>query len=125
MCLSWNERLGWRGRDAKRSGAETRNQVTSVVAEALHPYRQWLGLDSGSEHPNHYELLSLPLFEEDLAKIRSAADRALSRVRSHRPGAHAAAWAKLLDELAQAKACLGDPARTGGENATAGMIPLA
>ncbi len=31
-------------------------------------------------------------------------------MRSHRPGAHAAQWAQLLDELAQAKACLSDSA---------------
>ncbi len=82
--------------------------MTSVVADALNPYRQWLELDTDASSLNHYELLGLPLYENDADKILHAADRALARVRSHRPGTHAAAWSKLLDELAQAKKCLRD-----------------
>lgn len=85
------------------------------MAEALNPYRQWLGLEwepeSGNSCPNHYLLLDLPPFEEDRLAIQAAADRALARVRSHRPGPHAAAWAQLLDQLSTAKFCLLDPDR--------------
>ena len=43
--------------------------------------------------------------------MTTAADRALARVRGFRPGVHAAAWARLLDELASAKSCFSDPER--------------
>jgi hypothetical protein len=79
------------------------------VNEAFNPYREWLGLDSHIEAPNYYELLGLPQFEGDAARLLAAADRALVRVRGFRPGAQAAAWARLLDELAAAKRCLCDP----------------
>jgi hypothetical protein len=78
------------------------------VNEAFNPYREWLGLDSHIDAPNYYELLAVPLFEADTARLLAAADRALVRVRGHRPGAQAAAWARLLDELAAAKRCLCD-----------------
>lgn len=77
--------------------------------EAFNPYREWLGLDAHIEAPNYYELLGLPQFEADAARLLAAADRALVRVRGFRPGAQAAAWARLLDELAAAKRCLCDP----------------
>lgn len=77
--------------------------------EAFNPYREWLGLDAHIEAPNYYELLGLPPFEADAARLLTAADRALVRVRGFRPGAQAAAWARLLDELAAAKRCLCDP----------------
>ena len=64
-----------------------------------------------STAPDYYQLLGLDLFEKDRTRLTTAADRALARVRSFRPGAHAAAWARLLDELAAAKSCFSDPER--------------
>ena len=85
--------------------------MTFVVTEAFNPYREWLGLDTDARDLNHYQLFDLPELEENAAKIHAAAERALVRVRSHRPGAQAAAWARLLDTLAAAKTCLTDPAQ--------------
>ncbi len=100
------------GSDARLSPAIANSHwVLSVVTEAFNPFREWLGLDLQAAQPNHYQLLDLPEFEADAGKIQAASDRALSRVRSHRPGAHAAAWAQLLDALAAAKRCLSDPAQ--------------
>jgi hypothetical protein len=76
----------------------------------FNPYREWLGLES-VESPNHYELLSLPMFEVDAARIATAAERATTKVRSFRPGPDARAWSQLLDQIAEAKACLSDDAR--------------
>ncbi len=87
------------------------------MSEAFNPYREWLGLETDNCQLNHYQLLDVADFEEDVAKIHSAADRALARVRSHRPGAQAAAWAQLLDAIATAKSCLGDPARKAAYDA--------
>lgn len=74
------------------------------MAEAFNPYREWLGLQV--VQPNHYELLSLPIYEPDIEAVALAADRAATRVRSFRPGANAAAWSRLLDEIHAAKECL-------------------
>ena len=74
------------------------------MAEAFNPYREWLGLEMA--RPNYYELLSVPLFEPDIEVVVLAADRAATRVRSFRPGANAAAWSHLLDEIHAAKECL-------------------
>ncbi|MHB0959865.1 MAG: hypothetical protein ACYC0X_29935 [Pirellulaceae bacterium] len=81
------------------------------MSEAFNPYHEWLGLSADIKAPDYYQLLSLEPFEEDRSRLTAAADRALARVRSFRPGAQAAAWARLLDELASAKSCLRDPAQ--------------
>lgn len=108
---------GARGGGVGGSVIHTLNLVVGVVSKVVNPYRQWLGLDTDAQSLNYYELLNLPLFEGDAEKIHRAADRALVRVRGQRPGARAVAWARLLDELAQAKACLGDPAKKSSYDA--------
>ena len=74
----------------------------------FNPYHQWLGLDPQLSQPNYYELLGIDEKEADAEKIAAAADIALSRVRSYRPGDRAPQWARLLDEIAAAKKCLHD-----------------
>lgn len=76
------------------------------MSDGFNSYREWLGLRGSS--PNYYELLGLPLQASDPAKIASAADRAITRVRSFRPGPQAREWARLLDEIRAAKECLLD-----------------
>lgn len=71
-------------------------------------YREWLGLDNPTTNPSYYEMLGLDPSEQRSQKISEAADRAIAKVRSCRPGPHAAQWAKLLDELKEAKSCLLD-----------------
>ncbi len=77
----------------------------------FNPYVEWLGLSADVAEPNHYQLLGLPNFEADVAKIAVAADKAMSRVRGFRPGPNAKAWSKLLDELLLAKGRLLDADR--------------
>ncbi len=86
-------------------------QAADHVSEAFNPYREWLGLEADVEAPHFYQLLGVELFEDDRAELMTAADKALVRVRGFRPGPQAAAWAKLLDELAQAKACFQNQSR--------------
>jgi hypothetical protein len=83
----------------------------SIVSDGFNPYREWLGL--GANSPNHYELLGLPLQESDTATIAGAAERAITRVRSFRPGPLAREWAGLLDEIRAAKECLLNADRRG------------
>ena len=71
----------------------------------MNPYQQWLGWSGGSD-PNYYELLEVARDETDPQKLAAAADKAIARVRAHRPGEYAAQWAALLDELSQIRATL-------------------
>ena len=73
----------------------------------MNPLQEWLGIDE--DQPNHYQLLGVEEFERDERKLAAAADRAMSKVRSCRPGQHSKQWAALLDRLADAKRCLTDP----------------
>ena len=75
----------------------------------MNAFQEWLGLDF--EDPNFYQLFGLAAFETDTRKIELAADRAMAKVRSCRPGPHAEIWADLLDQLADAKRVLTDPER--------------
>lgn len=79
------------------------------MPDTFNPYREWLGLESVAATPDHYALLGLPQNEQDPQRIQQAAERATIRVRSHRPGAQAADWARILDEIQAAKNCLLDP----------------
>lgn len=81
------------------------------MKEAFNPYHEWLGIEPNLCRPNFYQLCGLADFESDPGKIRAAVDRAVVKVRGFRPGAQATAWAQLLDELAQAKKQLTDPAQ--------------
>ncbi len=96
------------------------------VAEAFNPYRQWLDLDTSSPQSD-YELLGLKPFEQSAATIAAAADRAIARVRSHRPGDQAAAWSRLLDDLNNAKRRLGDAQEKSryDEGLRSGVTPVA
>lgn len=78
------------------------------MEEAFNPYQHWLALPATLAEPSHYELLELDADEQDPSVIRLAADRALARVRSSRPGTRAVAWTQLLDRIAEAKKCLAD-----------------
>ena len=83
----------------------------AAVPADFNPYHEWLGLDPTLSSPNYFQLLGLDDSEEDAGRIVAAADRALSRVRSCRPGPRARRWTGLLDEVAAAKRCLADPAQ--------------
>ncbi len=74
------------------------------------PYRRWLGIPPKDQPPNHYRLLGLELFENDLDLIEGAADKQMGFVRQYQSGEHATHAAKLLNELANARLCLLKPA---------------
>ena len=74
------------------------------------PYEQWLEIRYDGTVPSYYEMIGVATDEVDLAVIEAAADRALARVRACLPGAQAASWTQLLDQLNDAKACLTDSA---------------
>ena len=75
------------------------------------PYHRWLGIPAQEQPPNHYRLLGLVLFEDDLEVIRDAAERQMAHVRRYALGRHAELSQKILNELGAAKACLMDAAK--------------
>lgn len=78
------------------------------MSEEFDPYREWLGFDNKTASTTYYKLLGLREFESDQNLIATAADKAIRKLRSQRPGPHSAAWSKILDELQDIKACLLD-----------------
>jgi hypothetical protein len=79
-------------------------------SEDFDPYYQWLGI-SPSERPcDHYRLLGLPRFEEDLARVVAAAEARMTLVRSYQVGPRGRYTQRVLNELSAAKVCLTTPA---------------
>jgi serine/threonine protein kinase len=72
------------------------------------PYVDWLGAPPDSLPPNDYELLGVPIFEDDQARIRIGYQRQLAKVRQHLDGPRRAEAQRLIDELAQAHQRLAD-----------------
>ena len=79
------------------------------MAEQFDPYRKWLGIPDQPQHPHHYQLLGLALFEDDPDVIENAANRQMTHVRSFQTGQYANHSQDLLNEIAQAKICLLQP----------------
>ena len=61
--------------------------------------------------PDHYELLRLPRFEDDAAKIDAHYKKLNTHVRSYASGDLGEASQKVLNDLAKAMLCLTDPER--------------
>ncbi|MFO1042315.1 MAG: hypothetical protein U0941_11050 [Planctomycetaceae bacterium] len=74
------------------------------------PYRKWLGIPPKDQPPNHYRLLGLENFEDDLDVVEGAAERQMGFVRQYQSGEYAADAARILNELATARLCLLKPA---------------
>ncbi|HET6880447.1 MAG TPA: PA14 domain-containing protein, partial [Pirellulales bacterium] len=76
------------------------------MPDSFDPYRKWLGIATPERPPNHYELLGVELFESDEETIGHAAERRIAYLRSLDGSEHADLRARILNELAAAKACL-------------------
>src|SRR5262249_41197256 len=75
----------WKVRRHSRSrvslNAKT-GQINLLRAETMFdPYRKWLDIQSKEQPPNHYRLLSVDLFENDLDVIEGAADWTMASYR--------------------------------------------
>lgn len=75
------------------------------------PYHKWLGIPKDQRPPTHYQLLGLAPNETDAEVIDEAAVRQTTHVRAYQIGPHAAECTKLLNEIAQAKLVLLNPAK--------------
>lgn len=75
------------------------------------PYHKWLSIPKHFRPPTHYQLLHLPAEETDPEVIEESALRLTMHLRNHQLGPHAALATRLLNEIAQARITLLDPAR--------------
>ncbi|MFO0925981.1 MAG: hypothetical protein U0736_02955 [Gemmataceae bacterium] len=77
----------------------------------LDPYHRWLGIPKHLRPPTYYQLLGIAPDETDREVIEEAALRQTSHVRTYQTGPFAQPCTALLNEIAQAKATLLNPAK--------------
>ena len=75
---------------------------------AIDVYKDWLGIPEGPRPPDHYALLRLVQFEDDLEKIQKNYKKLNAHVRKYATGKYSNESQDLLNELAKAKLCLTD-----------------
>src|SRR6266446_6275034 len=75
------------------------------------PYHKWLGIPKDQRPPTYYQLLGVAPNEIDPEVIDEAAVRQTTHIRAYQIGPHAAECTKLLNEIAQAKLVLLNPAK--------------
>ena len=78
---------------------------------ALDVYKDWLGIPDGPRPPDHYTLLRLVQFEDNIEKIRGNYRKLNGHVRKYASGQYSVPSQELLNELAKAMLCLTDPER--------------
>jgi hypothetical protein len=79
------------------------------MSDLFNPYAEFLDLDTAPKCPTYYELLGINSSNEcthDL--VENGRITALAQMRAFKPGANAAVWAALLDEVALASTTLLD-----------------
>jgi WD40 repeat protein len=75
------------------------------------PYHKWLGIHPDHRPPTHYQLLGISPDEQDREVIEEAAIRQTAHVRTYQLGPHAADCTRILNEIAQARTTLLNPAK--------------
>ncbi len=75
------------------------------------PYHKWLGISKKHRPPTYYRLLGIDEGEDDPEVIEEAALRQQSHLRIYQMGQHSALATKLLNEVAQARSILLNPAK--------------
>ncbi len=81
------------------------------AAAKIDVYKEWLGIPEGPRPPDHYALLRLVQFEDDVDKIRKNYKKLNAHVRKYATGQYATESQDLLNELARAMLCLTDAER--------------
>jgi hypothetical protein len=85
------------------------------------PYHKWLGIPKDQRPPTFYQLLGITPGEEDVEVIEEAAIRQTTHVRAYQIGPHAKECTQLLNEIAQARSTLTNPAKRKQYDATLGQ----
>jgi hypothetical protein len=71
-------------------------------------YKEWLGIPDGPRPPDHYALLRLVQFEDDIEKVRKNYKKLNAHIRKYATGQYSVQSQELLNELAKAMLCLTD-----------------
>jgi hypothetical protein len=82
-----------------------------MTTPTFDPYRDWLGIQDTQRPLDHYQLLRLKRFEDDLGKIRENYQKLSTHVRKQLAGKAAPFAHKLLGELTKSMLCLTDASR--------------
>jgi hypothetical protein len=90
------------------------------MAKTLDVYREWLQIKETARPLDHYQILKLKQFEDDLAKIREHYRKLNAHVRKFSSGEFAKESQELLNELAKAMLCLTDASRKRDYDASLG-----
>ncbi|MBX7164961.1 MAG: hypothetical protein K1X74_01310 [Pirellulales bacterium] len=90
------------------------------MATQIDVYRDWLGIAETARPLNYYQVLRLPQFEDDPAKVRAHYRKLNAHVRKYAAGEYAKQSQELLNELAKAMLCLTDRKRKGEYDASIG-----
>jgi hypothetical protein len=75
---------------------------------ALDVYKEWLGIPEGPRPPDHYALLRLKQFDDEVDRIRANYKKLNGHVRRYATGQYLDESQALLNELAKAMLCLTD-----------------
>lgn len=88
----------------------------------LDVYKDWLGIPEGPRPPDHYALLRLVPFEDDVEKVRKNYKKLNAHVRKYATGQYSMQSQELLNELAKAMLCLTDVERKQEYDRSLGRI---
>ena len=75
------------------------------------PYHKWLGIPKDQRPPTFYQLLGISPGETDAEVIDEAAIRQTAHIRTYQIGPQAKECTKVLNEIAQARTALLNPAK--------------
>ena len=75
---------------------------------AIDVYKEWLVIPEGPRPPDHYQLLRLVQFEDNVDKVRKNYKKLNGHVRKYATGQYSNESQLLLNELAKAMLCLTD-----------------
>jgi Domain of Unknown Function (DUF1080) len=81
------------------------------------PYHKWLGIPRDQRPVTFYQLLGISPTETDREVIEDAATRQSSHVRTYQLGNHADVCQRVLNEIAQARSTMLDPAKRAAYDA--------
>ncbi len=81
------------------------------MSDEINVYKEWLGIPDRDGPPDHYQLLRLVKFEDDVEKIRNNYKKLNGHVRKYAAGKHSVRSQELLNELAKVMLCLTDAER--------------
>jgi hypothetical protein len=96
------------------------------MSDLFNPYTEFLDLDTASKGPTYYELLDISSSDECTDElVENGRITALAKMRAFKPGANAAVWAAVLDEIALASITLlsADLKAAYDEQLTTGEVP--